>query len=46
LNIDTPIRGIKVKSLKGSLLTEALGLIDKLVAAIVSSTGVTLGVLV
>jgi hypothetical protein len=46
LNIDTPVLSVKIKGLEGSLLTEALRLINELVAAVVSSAGVTLGILV
>lgn len=46
LDIDTPLRGIQVKCLQGPLLAEALGLVDELVATVVSCTGVALRVLV
>lgn len=46
LNVDTPLRGVEVEGLKGTLLAEKLDLVDVLVAAIVTSAGETLRVLV
>jgi hypothetical protein len=46
LDVDTPLLGVEVESLKSTLLAETLDLVDVLVATIVTSTGVTLRVLV
>lgn len=46
LNINTPLRGIKSESLKGSCLAEELNGIDMLVSAVVPCTWVAFGVLV
>jgi hypothetical protein len=46
LDVDTPLLGVDVEGLEGTLLAEKLDLVDVLVAAIVTGTGVTLGVLV
>jgi len=46
LNVDTPLGRVEVECLEGALLAEVLDLVDVLVAAVVASTGVALGVLV
>lgn len=46
LDVDTPLFGVKVERLQGTSLTGKLNGINVLVATIVTSTGVTLGVLV
>lgn len=46
LDIDTPLLRVDVEGLEGTALAEKLDLVDVLVATIVTSTGVTLGVLV
>lgn len=46
LDVDTPLLGVEVEGLESTLLAEKLDLVDVLVATIVTSTGVTLGVLV
>lgn len=46
LDVDTPLLGVEVESLKSTLLAETLDLVNVLVATIVTSTGVTLRVLV
>jgi hypothetical protein len=46
LDVDSPLVGAQAKRLEGALLAERLGLVDKLVAAVVAGTGVALGVLV
>ena len=46
LDVDTPLLGIEVEGLESTLLAKKLNLVDVLVSTIVTSTGVTLGVLV
>lgn len=46
LDIDTPLLGVKVEGIEGTALAEQLDLINVLVATVVTSTGVSLGVLV
>ena len=46
LHVDTPLGGVQVESLEGTSLAGELNGIDVLVATVVASTGVTLGVLV
>jgi hypothetical protein len=46
LNVDTPLLGVEVEGLEGTGLAEKLNGIDVLVSTVVTSTGVTLGVLV
>lgn len=46
LDVDTPLLRVEVEGLKGTLLAEQLDLVDVLVATVVTSTGVALGVLV
>lgn len=46
LNVDAPLGGVEVESLEGTSLAGKLDSIDVLVATVVASTGVTLGVLV
>lgn len=46
LDIDAPSFRIEVEGRQSALLAEPLGLVDKLVPAIVSSAGIPLGVLV
>lgn len=46
LDVDTPLLGVEVEGLEGTALAEQLDLVNVLVATIVTSTGVTLGVLV
>lgn len=46
LDIDTPLLRVKTEGLEGSPLTESLSLINVLIAAVVSCSGVALGVLV
>lgn len=46
LNIDTPLLRVKTEGLEGSSLTESLGLINVLITAVVSCSGIALGVLV
>lgn len=46
LNVDTPLLRIETEGLEGSALAKAFGLIDVLIASVVSCSWVTLGVLV
>ena len=46
LNVDTPLVGVEVECLKGTGLAEQLDSVNVLVSTIVTSTGVTLGILV
>lgn len=46
LDVNTPLLGVEVEGLKGTALAEKLDLVDVLVSTVVTSTGVTLGVLV
>lgn len=46
LDVDTPLLGVNVEGLEGTALAQQLDLVDVLVAAVVASTGVALGVLV
>ena len=46
LNVDTPLLGVEVEGLKGTVLAENLNLVDVLVATIVAGAGKTLRVLV
>lgn len=46
LNVDTPLLGVEVEGLKGTVLAENLDLVDVLVATIVAGAGETLRVLV
>ena len=46
LDVDTPRLGVKAKRLEGALLAEAFGLINELVAAIISSAWVSFGIFV
>lgn len=46
LNVDAPLGGVQVESLEGTSLAGKLDGIDVLVATVVASAGVTLGVLV
>lgn len=46
LNIDTPLLGVEVEGLQGTSLASQLDGVNVLVAAVVASTGVTLGVFV
>jgi hypothetical protein len=46
LNVDTPLLRVEVEGLEGTGLAEKLNGIDVLVSTVVTSTGVTLGVLV
>lgn len=46
LNVDTPLLGVEVESLQGTSLAGELNGINVLVTTVVTSTGVTLGVLV
>jgi hypothetical protein len=46
LNVDTPFLRVKTESLEGSGLAKTFGLIDMFIAAVVSCSWVTLGVLV
>lgn len=46
LNVDAPLGGVEVEGLESTLLAGDLNGVDVLVATVVTSTGVTLGVLV
>lgn len=46
LDVDTPLGGVEVEGLESTLLAGDLNGIDVLVTTVVTSTGVTLGVLV
>lgn len=46
LNVDTPLLRVETKGLQSTLLAKQLDLIDVLVAAVVTGTGVSLRVLV
>jgi hypothetical protein len=46
LNVDTPLIGVEVESLEGTGLAQKLNGVNVLVSTVVTSTGVTLGVLV
>lgn len=46
LDVDTPLLGVKVEGLEGTVLAENLDLVDVLVATIVAGAGETLRVLV
>jgi hypothetical protein len=46
LDVDSPLIRAQAERLEGALLAERLGLVDELVAAVVASAGVALGVLV
>lgn len=46
LDVDTPLLRVEVEGLESTLLAKKLDLVDVLVATIVTSTGITLGVLV
>jgi hypothetical protein len=46
LDVDSPLVRVEAESLEGPLLAERLGLVNELVAAVVASAGVALGVLV
>lgn len=46
LNIDTPLGGVDVEGLEGTLLAEELNLVNVLVATVVAGARETLGVLV
>lgn len=46
LHINTPLRVVEVESLEGTLLAEELDLVDVLIATVVPSTRLALGVLV
>ena len=46
LDVDTPLLGVNVEGVQSTSLAEQLNLVDVLVATVVASAGVTLGVLV
>ena len=46
LDVDTPLCGVEVEGGEGSLLAEALGLVDELVSAVVSRTWISFRVFV
>lgn len=46
LDVDTPLVGVEVEGLEGTLLAQQLDLVNVLVAAVVAGAGVALGVLV
>jgi hypothetical protein len=46
LYVDTPFLRVQTKGLEGTLLTESLGLVDELVSAVVTCSGISFRVLV
>lgn len=46
LHVNGPLLLVEAKSLQGALLAEPLGLVDELVAAVVASSRIALGVFI